>query len=137
MELSGQRFINAPRSKVWAALLDAQTLDSCLQQEHAVQRISETELHVGSPVDSRVTIVQAPPDSLTYQASAGRLRLTLIQESPAMTRLCYSLEAASLDLARAQAEMDELIDTFQAQVSGPQEIAADGLAGAQDAGLKT
>ncbi len=136
MELSGQRFINAPRSKVWTALQSAQTLDACLKQEHAVQRVSPTELQVGRPVNGRVTIVQLGPDSLAYEASVGRLRVTLTEESPAMTRLAYTLDAGAFDTARTQTQIDQLVEAFQGQVSGPQEIAAGGLAGVQDAGLR-
>ena len=136
MELSGQRFINAPRSKVWRALQDAPTLDGCLQQDNAVKRVSPTEIEVGRPVNGRVAITQVAPSALTYQASAGRLHLTLLEEGPAITRLAYVLEAASFDAARAQTEIDQLLEAFQVQVSGPQEIAAGGLAGALDAGLE-
>ncbi len=131
MELTGQRFINAPRAKVWTALLDAATLDACLRQDHAVRRLSDTAFEVGAPVHGEVTIAGSPPDALTFTAPNGTLRVTLAEEGQAMTRLGYVLEAAITNTAAAQAQIDQLIEAFQAQVSGPRELGASGAGGLQ------
>ncbi len=133
MDVSGQRFINAPRAKVWRALQDARTLDACLQERDAVRRVSDAELQVGAPVHGRVTIGQSSPDTLVFESAAGRLQVTLVEEAAAMTVLRYVLSAGAIDATRAQTEIDELLEAFQGQVSGPQEFAADGMAGAREA----
>ena len=135
MELSGQVFVNAPREKVWRALLDAGTLDCCLREANAVQRISDTEFQVGAPVHGRVQITQTPPETLVFQADQGQLRIHLRAESSAMTLLDYVLDAGVSDAGRAQTEIDELLRMFQEEVAGPLEFGASGAAGAQAAAV--
>ncbi len=135
MELSGQAFINAPHAKVWRALQDAGTLDSCFQQAGAVKRLSDSEFQVGAPVSGPVRIAQTPPDTLVFQADRGQLRVMLAEQAGAMTLLRYVLDANVPDAGRAKIEIDQLVEAFQAQVAGPREYAASGAAGAQAAAV--
>ena len=136
MQQSGQRFINAPRAKVWTALLDAQTLSACFSAPDMVRKDGEASFRIGPPISQTVTLaaVQAP-GSLTYAAPRGNLHVTLAEEGPQMTRLSYVLEAPAI--AGLQAQADSVLDAFQQQVAGPREIAAGGLANAQAAGTGT
>ncbi len=135
MELSGQRFINAPRDKVLRALTDAATLDGCFEEHQAVRRVSDAEFQFGAPVHGPVHVTQPAPDTLLFEARQGRLRVRLTAEAEAMTLMSYVLEADLTDAARAQAEIDQLLTAFQAQVAGPREFGASGAAGVQAAAV--
>ncbi len=108
----GSAMVEAPRAKVWAMLLDPDTLAAVIPGAHGVQKLSDTHfradvtLGVG-PVKGRYQAgVQLsemePPRAVTLTGSAtgglgfgqGRGQVTLEQEAPARTRLTYRYEAS-------------------------------------------
>ena len=135
MEITGQTFINPPHAKVRRALLDAGTLDACFAEAGAVKRVSDTEFQVRAPVHGLVRISQDMPDTLVFQADRGRVQVTLARQAEAMTVLRYVLETDAQDAERARSQVDQLIEAFKAEVSGPREFAASGAAGAQAAAI--
>ncbi len=132
MEYSGQLFINAPRGKVWNALLDAQTLSSCFAAPDMVRKVADDTFRVGPPINQTAAISAAQaPETLTYTAPQGSLRVTLTEEGQRMTRFSYVLTAPAL--SGMQAQIDSVLDAFHTEVAGPREIGAGGLANAQAA----
>ena len=130
MEYTGQRFINAPRGRVWSALLDAQTLSACFAAPGMVRKTADGAFHLGPPIDQAVTLSGAEaPQSLTYTAPRGSLRVTLTEEGPQMTRLAYVLDAPAL--SGIERHVDSVLGAFQTEVAGPREIGAGGIANAQ------
>ncbi len=135
MEYTGQRFINAPRGKVWNALLDAQTLSACFAAPDMVRKVGGGSFRVGPPVDQTVSVSGAQaPETLTYTAPQGSLRVTLAEEGPQMTRLSYVLTAQAV--AGMERQLDSVLGAFQNEVAGPREIGAGGLATVQEAGTE-
>ena len=117
-------------------MLDAQTLSACFAAPEMVRQAGEGSFRIGPPIGETVTLegVQAP-ESLTYTAPRGSLRVTLAEEGPQMTRVSYVLEAPAI--SGLQAHVNSVLDAFQQQVAGPREIGAGGLANAQAAGTGT
>jgi carbon monoxide dehydrogenase subunit G len=50
MDMSGERLIEAPREKVWAALNDPEVLKSCIPGCEAIEKVSDTELRATAAV---------------------------------------------------------------------------------------
>ncbi|HQT46981.1 MAG TPA: carbon monoxide dehydrogenase subunit G [Acidocella sp.] len=50
MDMSGERLIEAPREKVWAALNDPEVLKSCIPGCETVEKVSDTELKATAAV---------------------------------------------------------------------------------------
>ena len=148
MELSGHRIIDAPRDRVWAALLDPEVLQKCVP---GCQEMS------GTPEDGfEATVVQKvgpvkatfkgtvsledrnPPESLTLNGEGkggaagfakGGAKCVLSEESPEQTRLDYDVEAkVGGKLAQlgsriidgfAKKMADQFFEDFKAAVEGP------------------
>ena len=135
MAYSGQAFVNAPREKVWNALLDADTLSACFAAPGMVRKVAEGAFELGAPISRRVTLLSAqPPSALSYTAQDGSLNVTLAEDGPQMTRLAYVLEAPAR--AGMEQQVASVLDAFKAGVAGPREIGAGGLANAQAAGTE-
>ena len=136
MEYTGQRFINAPRGKVWNALLDAQTLSACFAAPGMVRKVADDAFRVGPPINQTATLSGAQaPETLTYTAPNGSLRVILAEEGMQMTRFSYVLTAP--EMSEMERQVDSVLGAFQTEVAGPREIGAGGLATVQEAGIDT
>ena len=69
-----------------------------------------------------------PMSAVTLRGRRGVVKFDVAEETPQLTRLAYSLETQSTGL---ESQIESLLDAFQEKVSGPEEIGASGLAGAQ------
>ncbi len=155
MEMTGERRVPSPRSKVWASLNDAQVLAACLPGVQDLQEVSPGEFRARS--DVRVGPVSAPVawtvrrtaaqemTSASYAldgqagehgslAGTATLRLadqgefTLLSHAASVTpsgRVAQLGERA-LDAA-AGAALGRFLDRFTAEVSGVREYGADGV----------
>ncbi len=132
MEYTGQRFINASRGRVWAALTDTQTLAACFAAPDMVRKVADGSFRLGPPINQTVTLsASQAPETLTYTAPQGSLRVTLAEEGPQMTRFSYVLDAPPV--SGIERQLDSVLSAFQTEVAGPPEIGAGGLANAQEA----
>ncbi len=133
MAYSGEAFVNAPRGKVWNALLDAQTLSACFAGQGMVRKVAEDAFELAPPIARRVTLSGAEaPRTLTFTAPGGRLVVTLAEEGPQLTRLAYELDVPGAAAVERHAE--SVLAAFKTEVAGPREIGAGGVATAQAAG---
>lgn len=156
MDMTGERRIPAPRDRVWRALLDAQVLSGCIPGCRSLEWTSDRELaatidaSVGSlslPLTGRLTLSDVDqPNGLTLTGSAegdgsaqASAAVTLQDEGP-FTLLRYRVQGRSggrLASLGAQATesafarvVGQFLDRFTAEVASPEEILADGPAGA-------
>lgn len=155
MEMTGERRIPAPRSKVWECLNDPQVLQSCIPGCQSLEKTSDHEFRATAavkigPISARftgrveLTDIQ-PPEGYTISGEGqggvagfakGGARVRLSEEGP-FTVLAYDVKAqvggkiaqlgARLVDASAKQMADAFFDRFTDEVSGPKEIGADGV----------
>ncbi len=155
MEITGERRVPSPRSKVWASLNDAQVLRACLPGVQSLEQVSPTEFRarsearvgpVATPVAWTVRRVAAQEmTSATYaldgQAGehgslagtatiglADQGEFTLLSHTASVTpsgRVAQLGERA-IDAA-ATGALGAFLDRFTAEVSGVPEYGADGI----------
>ena len=154
MAMTGVRRIPAPRQKVWDALNDTEVLKSCIPGCESLQRLSDTAMKATAaikigPISARFTGNVAPSDMdppNSYRISGegqggvagfakGGANVRLADDGP-FTVLSYDVKAqvggkiaqlgARLIDATSKQMADLFFDRFTAEVSGPQEIAAQG-----------
>ena len=145
MELTGDLVIGATRSKVWAALNDAEVLAACIPGCEAVEVVSPTEktarvaVKVG-PVRARFSgrirmddVVEAERCAMSFEGSGGaagmargQSQVELTDEGP-HTRLRYTVQASvagklgqvggrMIDAAAKQMA-DQFFAAFQARIA--------------------
>lgn len=154
MDMSGERRIPAPRQKVWEALNDTEVLRGCIPGCETLERTAEHDMKATAtikigPISARfngnihLTDIDAPN---SYRISGegqggvagfakGGANVRLSDEGP-FTVLTYDVKAqvggkiaqlgARLIDATSKQMADLFFDRFTAEVSGPQEIAAQG-----------
>ena len=154
MDMTGERRIPAPRQKVWDALNDTEVLRSCIPGCESLERTSENAMKATAgikigPISARftgniaLTDIDAPN---SYRISGegqggvagfakGGANVRLADDGP-FTVLSYDVKAqvggkiaqlgARLIDATSKQMADMFFDRFTAEVSGPQEIAAQG-----------
>src|SRR5579875_3329350 len=157
MEMTGERRIPAPRQKVWNALNDPEVLRTSIPGCQSLEKISDNELkaiaavRVG-PIAARFTgLVQLsdldPPNSYRISGEGqggvagfakGGAQVNLADDGD-FTLLRYAVNAqvggkiaqlgGRLIDATAKQMADNFFDRFTAEVAGPPEAAAEGLAG--------
>ncbi len=154
MDMTGERRIPAPRQKVWDALNDTETLRSCIPGCESLERLSDTAMKATAaikigPISARFTGNIAlsdmdPPNSYRISGEGqggvagfakGGANVRLSDDGP-FTVLSYDVKAqvggkiaqlgARLIDATSKQMADLFFDRFTSEVSGPQEIAADG-----------
>ncbi|MGI4943164.1 MAG: CoxG family protein [Janthinobacterium lividum] len=154
MDMTGERRIPAPRQKVWDALNDTEVLKSCIPGCESLQRLSDTAMKATAaikigPISARFTGNVAlsdmdPPNSYRISGEGqggvagfakGGANVRLSDDGP-FTVLSYDVKAqvggkiaqlgARLIDATSKQMADLFFDRFTAEVSGPQEIAAEG-----------
>ncbi len=154
MDMTGERRIPAPRQKVWDALNDTEVLKSCIPGCESLQRLSDTAMKATAaikigPISARFTGNVAlsdmdPPNSYRISGEGqggvagfakGGANVRLSDDGP-FTVLSYDVKAqvggkiaqlgARLIDATSKQMADLFFDRFTAEVSGPQEIAAQG-----------
>lgn len=154
MDMTGERRIPAPRQKVWDALNDTDTLRSCIPGCESLERLSDTAMKATAaikigPISARFTGNIAlsdmdPPNSYRISGEGqggvagfakGGANVRLSDDGP-FTVLSYDVKAqvggkiaqlgARLIDATSKQMADLFFDRFTSEVSGPQEIAADG-----------
>ncbi|MGI4976357.1 MAG: CoxG family protein [Janthinobacterium lividum] len=155
MEITGERRVPSPRSKVWASLNDAQVLRACLPGVQSLEQVSPTEFRARSearvgPVSTPVawTVRRTAAEEMTsatwaLDGKAGEhgslsgtatVRLadqgefTLLSHTASVTpsgRVAQLGERA-LDAAAGTA-LGGFLDRFTAEVSGVPEYGADGI----------
>ena len=158
MDMTGERRIPAPRHKVWTALNDPQVLQACIPGCQSLEKVSDREMKatVAMKIGSmstrfagKVTLADVdPPNSYTIAGEGqggaagfakGAASVSLSDEGP-FTLLRYEAKAQTGGkLAQLGARVvepvakqmaDAFFDRFTSEVSGPEEILADGAAGA-------
>ncbi len=169
MDMTGERRIPAPRQKVWDALNDTEVLRSCIPGCETLERLSDTAMKATAavkigPISARFTGNIAlsdmdPPNSYRISGEGqggvagfakGGANVRLTDDGP-FTVLSYDVKAqvggkiaqlgARLIDATSKQMADLFFDRFTAEVSGPQEVAAQGpiiapaVAAASAAGL--
>jgi carbon monoxide dehydrogenase subunit G len=154
MDMTGERRIPAPRQKVWDALNDTEVLKSCIPGCESLERLSDTAMKATAaikigPISARFTGNVAlsdmdPPNSYRISGEGqggvagfakGGANVRLSDDGP-FTVLSYDVKAqvggkiaqlgARLIDATSKQMADLFFDRFTAEVSGPQEIAAQG-----------
>ncbi|HEY0203340.1 MAG TPA: carbon monoxide dehydrogenase subunit G [Acetobacteraceae bacterium] len=154
MDMTGERRIPAPRQKVWDALNDTEVLKSCIPGCEKLERLSDTAMKATAaikigPISARFTGNVAlsdmdPPNSYRISGEGqggvagfakGGANVRLTDDGP-FTVLSYDVKAqvggkiaqlgARLIDATSKQMADLFFDRFTAEVSGPQEIAAQG-----------
>ena len=154
MDMTGERRIPAPRQKVWDALNDTEVLKSCIPGCESLERLSDTAMKATAaikigPISARFTGNVAlsdmdPPNSYRISGEGqggvagfakGGANVRLADDGP-FTVLSYDVKAqvggkiaqlgARLIDATSKQMADLFFDRFTAEVSGPQEIAAQG-----------
>jgi len=154
MDMTGERRIPAPRQKVWDALNDTEVLRSCIPGCETLERTSENAMKATAaikigPISARfsgniaLSDIDAPN---SYRISGegqggvagfakGGANVRLADDGP-FTVLSYDVKAqvggkiaqlgARLIDATSKQMADMFFDRFTSEVSGPQEIAAQG-----------
>ena len=154
MDMTGERRIPAPRQKVWDALNDTDVLKACIPGCESLERLSDTAMKATAavkigPISARFTGNIAlsdmdPPNSYRISGEGqggvagfakGGANVRLSDDGP-FTVLAYDVKAqvggkiaqlgARLIDATSKQMADLFFDRFTAEVSGPQEIAAQG-----------
>jgi len=154
MDMTGERRIPAPRQKVWDALNDTETLRSCIPGCESLERLSDTAMKATAaikigPISARFTGNIAlsdmdPPNSYRISGEGqggvagfakGGANVRLSDDGP-FTVLSYDVKAqvggkiaqlgARLIDATSKQMADLFFDRFTSEVSGPQEVAAQG-----------
>ena len=154
MDMTGERRIPAPRQKVWDALNDTEVLKSCIPGCESLERLSDTAMKATAaikigPISARFTGNVAlsdmdPPNSYRISGEGqggvagfakGGANVRLADDGP-FTVLSYDVKAqvggkiaqlgARLIDATSKQMADMFFDRFTSEVSGPQEIAAQG-----------
>ena len=152
--MTGERRIPAPRQKVWDALNDTEVLRTCIPGCETLERTSETAMKATAaikigPISARfsgninLSDIDAPNSyRISGEGQGGvagfakggaNVRLS---DDGAFTLLAYDVKAqvggkiaqlgARLIDATSKQMADLFFDRFTAEVSGPQEIAAQG-----------
>ena len=153
--MTGERRIPAPRQKVWECLNDPQVLKSCIPGCQELERTSDTGFRATAavkigPISARftgkveLTDIRAPEGYTIGGEGQGGVAgfakggavVKLVEQGP-FTLLSYDVKAqvggkiaqlgARLVDASAKQMADAFFDRFTAEVSGPEEIAADGV----------
>ena len=154
MDMTGERRIPAPRQKVWDALNDTEVLKSCIPGCETLERTSENAMKATAaikigPISARfsgniaLSDIDAPN---SYRISGegqggvagfakGGANVRLADDGP-FTVLSYDVKAqvggkiaqlgARLIDATSKQMADMFFDRFTSEVSGPQEVAAQG-----------
>ena len=155
MEMTGERRVPAPRSKVWASLNDAQVLQACLPGVQDLQEVAPGEFHARS--EARMGAVSTPVTwtvrrtaaqemvsasyALDGQAGdagslAGTATLRLADQGEVTLRSHIAAVQPSGRVAQlgeravdsaAGAALGGFFDRFTAEVSGVREYGADGI----------
>ena len=154
MDMTGERRIPAPRDKVWDALNDTEGLKSCIPGCESLERRSAPAMKATAaikigPISARFTGNVAlsdmdPPNSYRISGEGqggvagfakGGANVRLADDGP-FTVLSYDVKAqvggkiaqlgARLIDATSKQMADLFFDRFTSEVSGPQEIAAQG-----------
>lgn len=111
MDMSGERLIEAPREKVWAALNDPEILKSCIPGCESIEKLSDTELKATAAVKlgpiaarfaGKVLLSDLdPPNGYTISGEGqggvagfakGGAKVALLPENTG-TRLSYTVNA--------------------------------------------
>lgn len=158
MEMSGERLIAAPKQKVWDALNDPATLQTCIPGCETMEKISATEMNAAGAVklgpmkmaggaaryNGKVLLSDLdPPNGYTISCKGeggegGHAKVTLLDEAGA-TRLGYSIVAAFsgglLGSGLLDSTAKQYVDTFftrlAASVANPRPVPVLETAGAQ------
>ena len=155
MEITGERRVPSPRSKVWASLNDAQVLAACLPGVQDLQQVTPTELRarsearvgqLASPVAwtvRRTAAQEATSATWSVDGQAGEhgslagtasVRLadqgefTLLSHTVSVqpSGRVAQLGERALDSA-VTAALSAFLDRFTAEVAGVREYGADGV----------
>jgi carbon monoxide dehydrogenase subunit G len=124
MDLSGEKLIDAPRDKVWAALNDPEILKACIPGCETIEKLSDTELKATAAVtlgpiaatfNGKVLLSDLdPPNGYTISGEGqgdgagfakGDAKVNLVDEDGA-TKLAYVVNAEiGGDMARLGVEL--------------------------------
>ncbi len=155
MDMTGERRIPAPRQKVWDALNDPRVLQAAIPGCKSLEKTSDTDMRATAAVKigpiaaqftGKVQLLDLNPPTSYRIAGEGQggvagfanggANVHLSDDGP-FTLLQYEVKAqvggkiaqlgARLIDATAKQMADQFFDRFSAEVSGPAELAADGL----------
>src|SRR5579875_546397 len=165
MDMTGERRIPAPRQQVWNALNDPQVLKASIPGCESLEKTSDNEMKAQAAVrigpisarfNGRVELTDLdPPNSYRISGEGqggvagfakGGAQVSLADDGE-FTLLRYAVNAqvgvkiaqlgGRLIDASAKQMADAFFDRFTAEVAGPPEAAAEGLAGAIAAAVGT
>ncbi len=155
MDMTGERRIPAPRQKVWDALNDPEVLKAAIPGCKTLEKTSDTDMKATAAVrigpiaaqfTGKVQLLDLNPPTSYRIAGEGQGGVAgfanggatvHLSDDGAFTLLQYEVKAqvggkiaqlgARLIDATAKQMADQFFDRFSAEVSAPQELAADGV----------